>query len=149
VFDTADGTVLAADYRPVSDLVIRLREPYTWGGPVDCLPTTLDVAFAAYAAGDVAALDAIPVTQPGDAFRQAVWRTLRRQHAPLSYGRLAELAGYPRAARAVGTACATTRIALLIPCHRVIRADGTLGQYGLDAEIKRQLLAHEAGPSRR
>jgi methylated-DNA-[protein]-cysteine S-methyltransferase len=48
----------------------------------------------------------------------------------VSYGRLAEMAGHPRAARAVGTAMAANPIPVVIPCHRVIRSDGTLGNYG-------------------
>jgi methylated-DNA-[protein]-cysteine S-methyltransferase len=143
VFDAEDATVLAASFRRLADLVERLTEPHTWEGQGD-LPAQLAAAFQAYGDGDVAAFDAICLTQPANAFRRTVWRTLRVQHYPISYGRLADLAGYPRAARAVGTACATNRIDLLIPCHRVIRADGTLGKYGFIPEIKRLLLDHES-----
>lgn len=60
------------------------------------------------------------------------------------YGEVAAAAGSPRAARAVGTACATTPISLLVPVHRVVRADGSPGEYGGSPEIKRHLLALEA-----
>lgn len=66
-----------------------------------------------------------------------------------SYRELAEATGRPRAARAVGTACATNPVPLLAPCHRVIRSDGTIGPYGVQlglsrgSEIKRWLLARE------
>jgi methylated-DNA-[protein]-cysteine S-methyltransferase len=60
-----------------------------------------------------------------------------------SYGEVAVMAGTPRAARAVGTACATTPFSLIVPVHRVIRADGSLGQYGGRPEIKLLLLEHE------
>lgn len=61
----------------------------------------------------------------------------------VSYGRLAEMAGHPRAARAVGTAMAANPIPVVIPCHRVIRSDGTLGNYGDDPDWKPRLLQHE------
>jgi methylated-DNA-[protein]-cysteine S-methyltransferase len=61
----------------------------------------------------------------------------------VSYGRLAEMAGYPRAARAVGSAMAANPIPVIIPCHRVIRADGSLGNYGDDPDWKPRLLEHE------
>lgn len=61
----------------------------------------------------------------------------------VSYGRLAEMAGHPRAARAVGSAMAANPIPVVIPCHRVIRSDGTLGNYGDDPDWKPRLLEHE------
>lgn len=62
-----------------------------------------------------------------------------------SYGEVAISAGSPRAARAVGTACATTPFSIVVPVHRVIRADGSIAQYGSHPEIKRFLLDLEAG----
>ena len=56
------------------------------------------------------------------------------------YGEVAILAGHPRAARAVGTACATTPFSIVVPVHRVVRADGSLGEYGGRPELKRRLL---------
>lgn len=60
------------------------------------------------------------------------------------YGEVALLAGYPRAARAVGTACATTPFSIVVPVHRVVRADGSIGEYGGHPEVKRFLLDLEA-----
>ncbi|GAA4782328.1 methylated-DNA--[protein]-cysteine S-methyltransferase [Microbacterium gilvum] len=57
-----------------------------------------------------------------------------------SYGEVAAMAGRPRAARAVGTACRTTPFSLVVPVHRVIRSDGTIGGYGGDEELKRHLI---------
>jgi methylated-DNA-[protein]-cysteine S-methyltransferase len=57
-----------------------------------------------------------------------------------SYGEVAVMAGRPRAARAVGTACRTTPFSLVVPVHRVVRADGTLGEYGSRPETKRFLV---------
>lgn len=61
------------------------------------------------------------------------------------YGEVAMLAGSPRASRAVGTACATTPFSIVVPVHRVIRADGSLGEYGGHPEVKRFLLDLESG----
>jgi methylated-DNA-[protein]-cysteine S-methyltransferase len=63
--------------------------------------------------------------------------------ATASYGQLAAAAGRPGAARAVGTACGRNRLAVIIPCHRVVRADGSLGGYASGLARKRWLLAHE------
>lgn len=61
-----------------------------------------------------------------------------------SYGEVAALAGAPGAARAVGTACAKTPFSIIVPAHRVVRADGTIGEYGGYPEVKRALLDHES-----
>jgi methylated-DNA-[protein]-cysteine S-methyltransferase len=61
----------------------------------------------------------------------------------VSYGELAEMAGSPRAARAVGSVMARNAIPIVVPCHRVIRSDGSLGRYGSDASWKERLLMHE------
>lgn len=61
----------------------------------------------------------------------------------VSYGDLAQMAGHPRAARAVGSAMAANPLPIMIPCHRVIRADGSLGNYGNAPEWKPRLLEHE------
>jgi O-6-methylguanine DNA methyltransferase len=82
---------------------------------------------------------------PGTPFQQAVWAALQKVPfgETISYGKLAELAGYPKAARAVGGACHGNPLPFFIPCHRVIQADGKLGGYALDLEIKRRLLEWE------
>jgi methylated-DNA-[protein]-cysteine S-methyltransferase len=82
---------------------------------------------------------------PLNGFSRAVYETLLGVPAGLtvSYGTLAQMAGFPRAARAVGTAMATNPIPVVVPCHRVIRSDGSLGRYGDDPTWKERLLAHE------
>jgi methylated-DNA-[protein]-cysteine S-methyltransferase len=76
-------------------------------------------------------------------------RVLETLHAEVpwgetvSYGELADMVGAPRAARAVGNVMRHTTIAVVVPCHRVIAADGSIGGYGGDLEIKRALLAIE------
>lgn len=59
------------------------------------------------------------------------------------YGEVAIIAGSPRAARAVGTACATTPFSIVVPVHRVVRADGSLGEYGGRPDVKQYLIDHE------
>jgi methylated-DNA-[protein]-cysteine S-methyltransferase len=78
-------------------------------------------------------------------FDRAVYEALMTVEAgsTISYGRLAELAGHARAARAVGSAMARNPLPIIIPCHRVIRADGILGNYANDATWKPRLLSHE------
>lgn len=102
-------------------------------------------AFEAWLSGTGTALDAIGVEYRGSEFQQRVLREMRRIRAGevASYGELAEAAGYPNSARAVGTVCATNRVPLVIPCHRVLRAGGRLGQYAGQPELKRALLQLE------
>ncbi len=102
-------------------------------------------AIIAYFAGDVAALDRIPVVLEGTALQQRVWRLLRRipPGSTRTYRELAERVGRPRAIRAVGQANAANPVGLVIPCHRVIGSDGSLTGYGGGLYRKRWLLAHE------
>ena len=102
----------------------------------------------AYFAGDRATwVDAeVPLGHLGlGTFEQAVYRTLLSipPGETVSYGELAEMAGYPRAARAVGNAMACNPIPVVVPCHRVVRSDGSMGNYGNDPRWKPVLLAHE------
>lgn len=102
---------------------------------------------AAYFDGDVGIFDraGLKVRQPGSEFSQRAWRAIRKVRAGtmMSYAQLAEQAGSPAAVRAAGSACGRNVIAPLIPCHRIIRSDGTLGNYGYGAEKKSWLLRHE------
>ena len=91
----------------------------------------------------------LPIDVAGTAFQEAVWRELRK--IPLgetrSYAQIAAAIGQPKATRAVGTANGDNHVAVLIPCHRVVRSDGTLGGYAGGLDRKRKLLAAEgAGP---
>jgi methylated-DNA-[protein]-cysteine S-methyltransferase len=106
----------------------------------------------AYLEGEVGALDEVAVDQPGDPARQAAWQALRTVPAgqTISYrqlGALADLADPatdPLGAQAAGAACASNHVALIVPCHRVLRADGRLGGYGWGVHRKSWLLDHEA-----
>ena len=89
----------------------------------------------------------LPLDIRATAFQQQVWRALQAIPAgsTRSYGEVAAAIGRPAAARAVARACATNPVALVIPCHRVIREDGNMGGYRWGLERKRRLLAQEAG----
>jgi AraC family transcriptional regulator, regulatory protein of adaptative response / methylated-DNA-[protein]-cysteine methyltransferase len=88
---------------------------------------------------------AIPLDVKGTAFQQRVWEELRRipSGETRSYGELAAALGNPKASRAVGGANGANNVAVLIPCHRVIAADGTLGGYAYGLPIKAELLRRE------
>jgi methylated-DNA-[protein]-cysteine S-methyltransferase len=87
----------------------------------------------------------LPLDPQGTPFQQRVWQELRRipRGQAISYKELAHRVGSPKASRAVGQANAVNPIPLIIPCHRVIAADGSLGGYSSGLERKRWLLRHE------
>lgn len=100
-------------------------------------------ALAAYFSGDLTAIDALPVAPVGTAFQRRTWAALRAIPAgsTWSYAELAAAVG--SVARAVGAANGANPVALVVPCHRVIGADGSLVGYGGGLSIKRWLLQHE------
>jgi len=102
-------------------------------------------ALIAYFRGDIRTIDSLPVDPGGTPFQRRVWARLRRipSGRTKSYGELAKALGIPGGARAVGLANGSNPVAIVIPCHRVIAADGTLGGYGGGLDRKRWLLAHE------
>lgn len=87
----------------------------------------------------------LPVDVQGTAFQEAVWQALREIPAgeTLSYAQLAATVGSPRAVRAAGTACGANPVAVLVPCHRVQRADGSMGGYAYGVDRKRALRKRE------
>jgi methylated-DNA-[protein]-cysteine S-methyltransferase len=108
-------------------------------------PGGLTAALRAYFAGDLGAIDGLPVATGGTDFQRAVWAALREIPCgeTRSYGELAQRIGHPTAVRAVGLANGANPVAVVVPCHRVIGADGSLTGYGAGIERKRWLLAHE------
>ncbi|WP_240147822.1 methylated-DNA--[protein]-cysteine S-methyltransferase [Luteibacter yeojuensis] len=86
-----------------------------------------------------------PIDIAATAFQWRVWDALTRipRGETLSYGELAAKLGVPKAARAIGRACGSNKLALLVPCHRIIREDGSLGGWRWGLDIKQQLLATE------
>lgn len=87
----------------------------------------------------------LPLQLQGTAFEQAIYQTLRTIifGTTISYGELAKKAGYPRAARAVGSAMQKNKLMLVVPCHRVLAAKNHLGGFAISLEKKKWLLHHE------
>jgi AraC family transcriptional regulator of adaptative response/methylated-DNA-[protein]-cysteine methyltransferase len=102
-------------------------------------------AVVAHVAGWASATD-LPLDLKATAFQWQVWRALQRipEGATRSYQEIARELGHPSAARAVARACASNRVAVLIPCHRVVRGDGALGGYRWGVARKAALLARES-----
>ena len=90
---------------------------------------------------------ALPIDVAGTAFQEAVWAELRKipPGETRSYAQIARSVGQPGAVRAVGTANGSNPVAILVPCHRVVRSDGSLGGYAGGVERKQRLLDAEAG----
>ena len=106
---------------------------------------SISTALRDYFDGDLPALDALPVEQPGGPFQQRAWAALRGVPPGVltSYGSLASSLGGERLARAVGMACASNRIAPIVPCHRITGSKGSLTGYLWGLDRKRWLLDHE------
>jgi len=123
-FPKADLVEAGEDFAALFDAVVAaVEQPGTGGG------------------------DAIPLDVKGTAFQQRVWKALRDipSGETRSYGELAAALGNPNASRAVGSANGANNIAVLIPCHRVVQADGSIGGYAYGPDIKRELLRRENG----
>jgi methylated-DNA-[protein]-cysteine S-methyltransferase len=107
--------------------------------------TTIRDVLSRYFAGDFEAIERVAVELNGTPFQTRVWNALRRIPAgtTISYGELARRVGEPAAVRAVGAANGANPIAVVVPCHRVIGANGTLTGYGGGLDRKRWLLTHE------
>jgi methylated-DNA-[protein]-cysteine S-methyltransferase len=136
------GVVRAAGFGSPDGLLARLGaaevRPRAELGPVSR-------AVAAYLDGELTALDDLAVAQPGGPFLQRAWKVMREVPAGsvVSYTELASRAGSPAAVRAAGQACARNMVVPMVPCHRVVRSDGTLGGYAYSLPVKRWLLDHE------
>ena len=109
-------------------------------------PAAVANALVAFFAGALDALDAVAVRTGGTPFQRQVWSALRciPSGATRSYGEVARAIGKPGASRAVGLANGANPIAIVVPCHRVIGADGSLTGYGGGIDRKRWLLEHES-----
>jgi methylated-DNA-[protein]-cysteine S-methyltransferase len=108
-------------------------------------PHGASTQLRAYFAGRLDAIDAIPVSMGGTAFQNSAWAALReiRVGTTMTYSALAAKIGKPRAIRAAGLANAVNPVSIVVPCHRVIGADGSLTGYGGGLPRKRWLLEHE------
>jgi methylated-DNA-[protein]-cysteine S-methyltransferase len=143
-----DGALRALDW---DDHESRMREllRLQYGGVVTLVdkraPTPVRDSLAGYFAGDLARLASIPCRFGGTAFQQSVWTALPTVPVgtTMSYGALATQLGVPKAVRALGHANGSNPISVVIPCHRLISANGALTGYGGGLDRKRWLLKHE------
>ena len=138
--------LLAAGFSDFDDLITRLS-------PTDSVREIEQVSeipviselISDYFTGNISSLNSIKVRQPGAPFYQSVWKEMRK--VPVgktwSYSELAKRAGSASAVRAVGTACSTNLIAAIVPCHRIVKSGGSLGNYAYGVEVKEWLLKHE------
>ena len=110
------------------------------------VPATIKTAFKDYFAGDLAAIRDMTLKTGGTSFQDSVWTALRkiRPGQPLSYSALARRLGKPQSARAVGHANGANPFCIVVPCHRLVGANGDLTGYAGGIERKRWLLDHEA-----
>jgi methylated-DNA-[protein]-cysteine S-methyltransferase len=108
-------------------------------------PSAITKALTAYFRGDLRAVDKLITATNGTPFQHEVWRALRKIPAgtTISYGELAKRVGRPSASRAVGAANGANPIPIVVPCHRVIGANGSLTGFGSGLPRKKWLLEHE------
>jgi O-6-methylguanine DNA methyltransferase len=144
----SDGTSLRAlDFHDYEERLHRLMQRQY--GRVDLrqgsIPTSIVRSLEAYFAGDLDATRTIPVETGGTPFQRRVWAALRQIPAgtTTSYGALATALGQPSASRAVGLANGANPVGIVVPCHRVIGANGSLTGFGGGLSRKQWLLDHE------
>ena len=135
---TRGQMVLGLNLSGFQDLLSSFKLPSKY---VDGVSDKLEDYFE----GNLKAINSISVKQPGGDFSQAAWSAMRKIKAGAmeSYADLAYRAGSPAAVRAAGSACAKNKIAIIIPCHRIIKSGGAIGAYGWGVEKKLWLLRHE------
>ena len=149
IVDPVDGAVIASGFASVMSILALLSDDERERGHVSVAGsqamTPVLRACEAYRQGDFQALDDVVVRQPGGPFIAAARQELRGIPAGEvdTYAGLATRAGRPAAVRAAGQACATNRVAPFVPCHRIVRTDGSLGGYAYGLEVKEALLTHE------
>jgi methylated-DNA-[protein]-cysteine S-methyltransferase len=144
----ADGLLRALDwedYEPRMQQLLRLQYGVVVELKIARAPRELRAALTGYFKGDLDRLAAIGWRVAGTPFQQKVWNALPKIPAgsTLSYGALAARLEMPRAVRAVGHANGSNPISVVLPCHRLIGANGSLVKYGGGLERKRWLLQHE------
>ena len=142
-----EGAVRALDFADYEDRMRRLLARHAPGAVLTGgrAPETVRRAIEAWFNGDARALDGVAVKTGGTDFQRSVWAALRAiPHGQTrTYGQLAAAIGRPKAVRAAGLANGQNPVAVIVPCHRVIGANGTLTGYAGGLERKRWLLRHE------
>ncbi|MCT2087571.1 methylated-DNA--[protein]-cysteine S-methyltransferase [Microbacterium enclense] len=143
--DDADRVLVGGWTDDVDAVLARLR-PVQRPTEVVAGETRAAAAVAAFYDGDLAAIDDVEVVQFGTPLQRRGWEALRRipPGRPLTYTGFATALGSPAAVRAAASICARNAPALFVPCHRVLRGDGTMGGFAWGVDVKRRLLEREA-----
>jgi methylated-DNA-[protein]-cysteine S-methyltransferase len=142
-----EGAVCAVWFGPVESLERLLARWYPGEHTAPAVdPAGAASALSAYFAGDLQALAGIPVVLHGTPFQRRVWERLRDVPAgrTATYGAIAAAIGARSAVRAVGAANGANPVSIIVPCHRIIGANGALVGYGGGLDRKRWLLDHES-----
>ncbi|KQR21286.1 methylated-DNA--[protein]-cysteine S-methyltransferase [Microbacterium sp. Leaf151] len=140
-----DDRVIVSGWTNDPDAVAARLRPDRRPATVVAGETAAAEAVRAYYAGDLAAIDGVAVAQWGTTLQLAGWEALRRitPGDPLTYTGFAAALGSPAAVRAAASICARNAVALFVPCHRVLRGDGTMGGFAWGTDVKRALLTRE------
>jgi O-6-methylguanine DNA methyltransferase len=140
------GRVLASGWTDDPEAILARLHPARRPASLRDGETDAAAAVDAYYAGELGALDEVEVSQSGTALQRAGWAALRRIEPgrPLTYTSFAAALGQPRAVRAAASICARNAPALFVPCHRVLRSDGSLGGFAWGTAVKERLLARES-----
>ncbi|WP_104118262.1 methylated-DNA--[protein]-cysteine S-methyltransferase [Arthrobacter sp. B1805] len=146
----AEGAVLSSGWTDLASDLIGQIHPTIRGRSFDAASSSVQPivdAVSRYYDGDFGAIDAVRVVQVSGPFRAHAWDVLRTVEpgSPVTYLQYAERTGSPSAVRAAAGACAKNAAALFVPCHRIIRTDGTLGGFRWGLHVKQRLLDREAG----
>ena len=142
-----EGCLCALDWLSHEERLQKLLRRYF--GDFTLMPARNPYDFAnamtAYFSGDTKIIDTLPVRLGGTSFQQRVWTELRRINCctTISYSELARRIDRPNAMRAVGLANGSNPLSVVVPCHRVVGANGNLTGYGGAVERKRWLISHE------
>ncbi|AUZ86964.1 cysteine methyltransferase [Arthrobacter agilis] len=148
----AEGSVLSSGWTELaSDLTGQIHPSIRAASfdPASSAVQPILDAVSRYYDGDFDAITAVRVRQVSGPFRAYAWEILRAVEpgTPVTYLQYAERAGNPTAVRAAAGACAKNAAALFVPCHRIIRTDGSLGGFRWGLPVKQRLLDREAGRS--
>lgn len=140
------GHVVASGWTADTDVVAGRVAPAYRPASLRVGGTDAATAVAAFYNGDLDAIAEVPVIQHGTAMQRAGWEALRQiaPGEPLTYTTFAAMLGHPGAVRAAASICARNAPALFVPCHRVLRSDGSMGGFAWGVAVKQRLLDREA-----
>lgn len=143
---TNKPVVVGAGFKPLTKLIKQLPQKYLeFDFKKDSKLLGVTNIVRDWIDGDLDAFSELNVLQQGSEFNQKCWKALRKIKGgkAITYAQLAKNAGNIKAVRAAGSACGKNLIAPFVPCHRVIKTGGAIGNYGFGISLKRALLTHE------